>query len=310
MIDRLTPRRRLADELLGGARRGRTRARGFVPWQPQPATLHLLDLVRAVLDEYAQYLPLTVRQIFYRLVGAHDYAKTEKAYDRLGEVLNRARRARLIDMDDIRDGGGDARYPSAWRDADHFLESVRARAEHLRLDRSSGQQTRLIIACEAAGMVPQLGNVSLDLGVPVISSGGFESVTEKHKFAVEAADEDRPTEVLHIGDHDPSGAHMFLAFLEDVAAFCRDLGGDVRFTRLAVTPQQIVDLRLPTAPPKTTDRRAFHGETCQAEAIAPDVLAEIVRTAIEQRIDQRAYQAVLARERSVRRELLQRLEDC
>jgi len=36
------------------------------------------------------------------------------------------------------------------------------------------------------------------------------------------AEHDRPTEVLHIGDHDPSGTHMFLAFLEDVEARKRE----------------------------------------------------------------------------------------
>ena len=93
-------------DLLGGAIRGKTRPRGFVDWKPQAATLALLDQVRGVLDEYADYLPLTVRQVFYRLVGAHGYDKTERAYERLGEALNRARRAELIDMDAIRDGGG------------------------------------------------------------------------------------------------------------------------------------------------------------------------------------------------------------
>src|SRR5262245_65644102 len=71
--------------------------------------------------------------------------------------------------------------------------------------------------------------------------------------------------VLHIGDHDPSGVSMFLAFLEDVEAFTRELGGQATFTRLAVTPQQMVEYRLPTAPPKVPDNRAFSGETCQAE---------------------------------------------
>jgi hypothetical protein len=75
-----------------------------------------------------------------------------------------------------------------------------------------------------------------------------------------------------------------------------------------VTPRQIRDLRLPTAPPKLTDRRAFRGQTCQAEAIAPDVLADILRTAIEARIDHAAYERVLRRERKVRRELIARLD--
>ena len=93
-------------DLLGGVTRIRTRARGFAPWNPQAKTLQLLDQVRAVLGEYEDYLPLTIRQIFYRLVGAHSFEKTEQAYERLCETLNRARRARLISMNAIRDDGG------------------------------------------------------------------------------------------------------------------------------------------------------------------------------------------------------------
>jgi hypothetical protein len=140
-----------------------------------------------------------------------------------------------------------------------------------------------------------------------MSGGGFDSLTDKHNFAAALAAEDRPVEVLHIGDHDPSGVSMFLAFLEDVEAFTRDLGGDATFTRLAVTPEQIVAYGLPTAPPKAGDNRAFNGQTCQAEALAPDALASILRTAIEQRLNQRAYEKVLRQERKIRRELSQRL---
>jgi hypothetical protein len=70
-----------------------------------------------------------------------------------------------------------------------------------------------------------------------------------------------------------------------------------------VTPEQIAEHNLPTAPPKSTDRRAFHGQTCQAEALAPDVLAGILRQALEERIDRRMLDRVQRRERSVRREL-------
>ena len=69
------------------------------------------------------------------------------------------------------------------------------------------------------------------------------------------------------------------------------------FTRLAVTPDQITRYRLDTAPPKATDNRAFTGKTCQAEALAPDDLAAIVRQAIEERIDQAVLDGVLRREK-------------
>src|SRR5262245_8737629 len=87
-----------AAQLLGGVQRVRTRVRGFAPWAPEKATFALLNQVQGVLNEYVDHLPLTIRQIFYRLVGAHNYEKSERAYQRLIEHLNRARRARIISM--------------------------------------------------------------------------------------------------------------------------------------------------------------------------------------------------------------------
>ena len=271
-------------DLLGGAIRGKTRPRGFVDWKPQAATIALLDQVRGVLDEYADYLPLTVRQVFYRLVGAHGYDKTERAYERLCEALNRARRAELIDMDAIRDGGGARVEPHFWQDAEHSLGDTGQPLERSGLIGRKDSQ-RLLLLCEAAGMVPQLARAVEDYGLPVISSGGFESVTEKHALALDLSAHSEPVEVLHIGDHDPSGAHLFLALAEDVEAFGMRYGLEITFTRLAVTPDQIEAMALPTAPAKATDNRAFEGETCQAEAIAPDAPAAIVRDALDERID-------------------------
>ena len=222
-----------AIELLGGAARIRTRVRGFAPWSPRGETLQLLDQVRAVLGEYENYLPLTIRQIFYRLVGAHRYEKTEQAYERLIEHLNRARRARLISFDAIRDDTSVVSEPDHWRSEAQFWATIRQMAKDFTLDRSDGQPTRLVVMSEAAGMVPQLERIAHPLGVTVTSGGGFDSLTDKQKFAAALAEHDRPTEVLDIGDHDASGVHKHLAILEDVEAFTRDLGGSVTFTRLS-----------------------------------------------------------------------------
>jgi hypothetical protein len=288
---------RQAVHLLGGAERIKTRPRGFAPWSPREETLALLARVNAVLGEYRDHLPLTLRQIFYRLVGAHGYEKTEQAYERLGECLVRARRARLISMETIRDDGGTVITPNMWASSQEYLDAVRAQAANLMLDRTAGQKTRLAVFCEAVGMAPQLARVAEPFGITVISSGGFDSLTEKHAFAAELARHERPTEVLDIGDHDASGVWKFAAYLEDVEAFTRDLGGQAT---------QIEEYRLPTAPPKATDKRAFSGETCQAEALPPDVLASILQQAIESRIDQRVLDRVLRQERRIRRELIKR----
>ena len=285
----------------------RGRVRGMARWAPRAATVTLVEQVQSVLAEYAAHLPLTLRQIFYRLVGAHGYEKTERAYERLGEHLVRARRAHLVPMEAIRDDGGVTPMPTMWANAEEYLDAVRAQAGELMLDRTVGQETRLAVLCEAAGMAPQLARVTNPFGITVMSSGGFDSVTEKHAFAAELARHSRPTEVLSIGDQDGSGVWMFAAYLEDVEAFTRELGGEATFTRLAVTPKQVREFNLPIAPPKSTDRRAFRGQTCQAEALAPDVLAGILRDAIEARIDRRALDRVLRREQAVRRELTERL---
>jgi hypothetical protein len=116
--------------------------------------------------------------------------------------------------------------------------------------------------------------------------------------------------VLHFGDHDPSGVHCFSALDEDVVAFAEYYGGDIEFVRLAVTPEQARRFRLPSAPPKATDRRRFDSnETWQLEALDPRDLARIVGIAIEERIDRATYEAVLTDEQKARLALLSWLGD-
>ena len=283
-----------------------SRPRGFIAeWRPQARTRVLLTQVDAVLAEYAAYLPLTVRQIFYRLVGQFAYDKTEAAYERLCETLNRARRASLVPWDAVRDDGGVAYATTFWDDAAEYLEAVAAEARSLRVDRQEGQPTRLWLLCEAAGMAPMLAQAADPFGVPVSSNGGFDSVTSKYKLAERIVAADVPAEILHVGDFDPSGEHVFSALAEDVEAFVAGMSGIApTFCRLAVLPEQIRELGLPGAPPKPGDRRSFSGvETVQAEAIPPNVLVQIVQDAIVCRQDAEATDRVHKAELDLRAEL-------
>ena len=78
---------------------------------------------------------------------------------------------------------------------------------------------------------------------------------------------------------------------EDVAAFVmadrRDGLVTVQFERVALTAEQVRHYELPTAPPKVTDSRSkgWIGGTCQLEALPPNVIAEILRKAIERHLD-------------------------
>jgi hypothetical protein len=86
-------------------RRGVTgRVKGFAAWRPHKKTEALLVDIERVLEEYRAYLPMTVRQVFYRLVGK-GYPKSESFYDKVLEACLRARRSRRISFAAIRDDG-------------------------------------------------------------------------------------------------------------------------------------------------------------------------------------------------------------
>jgi len=282
-----------------------TRPRGFTDWRPARKSLELVNMVDNVLIEYDDYLPLTLRQVFYRLVVAVAIDKTERGYNRLCELMNRARRAGIIPMDVIRDDGTTIRMGHDFNSESEIHAHLRYLATSARMDLQRGQSQRLEVWCEAAGMVPQLQRVAHEYGVPVISSGGFDSLTAKYKTATRY-DEQGPTTVLHVGDYDPSGVHIFNSLREDIQAFTRT---DVEFIRLAVRPEQIEQYSLPTAPPKKTDNRKFDDtRTVQAEAFDPGQLARIVRFAIDGRLDMDAYAAALEWQQDIRERVAQELD--
>ena len=96
-----------------------------------------------------------------------------------------------------------------------------------------------------------------------------------------------------------SAYHLVKTSPEDIQA----LGArDAEFIRLAVTPAQVLEMNLPTAPPKKTDNRSFSGtSTTQCEAISPPDLAQILEDAILDHTDLEAYQEALEWQDKIRR---------
>ena len=160
------------------------RPRGFMlNWKPRPDTERLIADARAVLAQYVPtYGPMTLRQVFYRLISTVAFPKTEKDYSRLGETLANARRARLIPFGHIRDDGDILEEPDGWNSLDHFHDLVRHMTENFALRGDLGQPCRTILMVEAAGMVPQVRRVCSPYGAEVHSAGGFNGLTGKYGF--------------------------------------------------------------------------------------------------------------------------------
>jgi hypothetical protein len=308
-------------------------------------TLALLDQVDSVLEEYQKFLPLTVRQVFYRLVGQYGYDKTEQAYARLCEMLVRARRAGMISFGAIRDDGTAGGEPQTFADVADFWEGVQSDVEHYSRHRLAGQDVAIELWCEAAGMVPQMQRVAYPFSVPIYSTGGFSSVTVTWEIAKRALLRDVPTVFLHCGDYDPSGESIFTAMAQDARMFVRQLvhaaqvnddpenaialgkamsleeeqvmeivtgkrSPELRPVRVALTEDQVYENDLPTAPPKKSDTRSrnWTGETCQLEAMPPELLADTVREAIRSEIDLDVYRREVALEQADRERILRGLE--
>jgi hypothetical protein len=216
-------------------------------------------------------------------------------------MLNRARRAEQVPWSAIRDDGFEIKQPTAWDDVDDVLAAFRATIDDFRLDRQRDQPRRLLMAVEAEGMLPQIVRVAEPFGIPAVASGGFDSVTAKYSLS-EFLGVIPMVEVLHIGDHDKEGKDIFKSLSEDVRKLCADYGWSVpEFTRLAVTAEQITALDLADDPDNP-------GKV-QAEAIPPNVLAEIIQEAIDDRLDGTAWQQVLVAEEYAKAVLLARFGD-
>jgi urease beta subunit len=285
------------------------RRRGLYPqWRPRPATVRVLEAVDAVLLRYSDHLPLTLRQIFYAVSSAEGGVldKTEDDYRSLCEKVGMARRAGRIEWAAIRDDTQVCVHaPAGFGDTDHFLGLMRQAAEGYRIDRQAGQPVRLEVWCETGGMTVQLAKVAGQYGIDVHSGGGFDSLSGKHAAALRAADNPEiETHILHIGDDDPSGVHVYSSLAEDVIAFASSFGARVVFQRVAVTPAQAARYGLPTAPRKASDNRKFEGQdTTQAEALPPDLLASLLTEAIEAHRDPDVHRQVLEREEADRNRL-------
>jgi hypothetical protein len=270
-------------------------------WKPRPDTVKLLADIKQVLREYRKQLPLTVRQIYYRLIAKRiGYDKGEEFENRLYYVCKIGRRAREIDFRDIRDDGGEESGVGGWANAEEYIDNLRNEADYFTMDERRGQKLQIVVCCEAVGMFPQIESAVSGLGARVLSGGGFDSLTQKWKLAQSLGrdEEKRDAVILHIGDYDEAGLNIYNALIGDVAAFAMaDFGIRVTGRRVAITPEQIAHYGFE---PERVIKRGKPFNTVQAEALPPDELARIVRAAVMEYVDQDAFAAMKALERRER----------
>lgn len=245
-------------------------------WKPKPATVELIDASRAVLTEAAAAgYRFTLRRVFYALVSALVIPNTERAYKNLSATLNRARWEGWLPLRCIDDLGRVAETPPSWSTVADYLDPAGYRS-----DWWADADPLVEVWAEKAAVAGIVEPVAREWGVTFLACRGFSSLTA----LAEAEDrwQGRDVVVLYVGDHDPSGLEMDSDLLDRLER----LGAYVELQRLALTAEQITEHNLPPQPTKATDSRAFgysleHGGSWELDALPADVLAGLVRTAVE-----------------------------
>ncbi len=247
--------------------------------------------------------PMTVRQVFYRLVSLGLIAKTENEYKHT--VVRLLSEMRL---------GGDLPYgwiadQTRWmrkpRSFGTLHAALRQTAETYRRALWADQDAYVEIWLEKDALVGVLYEVTEQYDVPLMVTRGYPSLSFLHEAASAIASQGKPAHLYYFGDHDPSGVDISRVVETRIRGFT--LRSPLHFERVAVIPDQIAQWSLPTRPTKAGDSRgaSFVGGSVEVDAIPPKTLRSLVAGCIEQHIDQERLEQTKSIERLERTSLVE-----
>lgn len=271
-------------------------------------TLETIEIAQQICQDYSeQGFALTLRQLYYQFVAKGLIPNTIRSYKRLGNTINDARLAGLIDWEAIVDRTRNVQANAHWNSITEILSSC---AEQFRIDLWEDQPYRPEVWIEKDALVGVIERVCQEFDVPYFACRGYNSQSEQwragHQRFLKHRTEGQIPLVLHLGDHDPSGLDMTTDNERRLSLFAR---ADVEIRRLALNMDQIDVYKPPPNPAKTTDSRAaeyieqYGVSSWELDALEPQVLEQLVREAIEKVLDVDRFNAAILRQDAARAQL-------
>jgi hypothetical protein len=251
--------------------------------------------------------PMTVRQLFYRLVSEGVIAKTEGEYKQtVVRLLTLMRRSGAIPFGWIADSTRWMRKPRTFSSLEDMLEISQ---RTYRRDIWGDQDAYVEIWLEKDALAGVLYSITELYHVPLMVTRGYPSLSYLYEAADAIRDEGKPAFLYYFGDYDPSGLDITRVVEKGIREFAP--AAEIHFRRVAVTAEQIEEFALPTRPTKATDSRSkgFVGESVEVDAIAPSTLREMVEGCIAAHIDVDRLEATKRVERLERETLLSIVQD-
>jgi hypothetical protein len=280
----------------------------YKPRKFRRETLARIERANAILSEYTSAgLRVTLRQLFYQHVARNLIPNTVDEYKHLGRDMANARDTGLSDWDAFADRSREFCEPASWRDPDDFLGSV---VPQYAEDFWITQKHYPVVMIEKDALVGVIAPVCARLRVPYFAIRGNVSqipIRDAGQRAAGAIEQDRVPVVLYLGDHDPTGIDITRDLERRLAVYARH---EIEVRRLALTMKQIRRYRPPPNPAKEMDPnlgkyvRQFGTRQCwELDALAPTMLAELIRTSVSAMIDEKQWAAAERRERRNRNRL-------
>jgi hypothetical protein len=248
------------------------------------------------------------------------YANTEDCFAYLVRASHLARASRLVDPAHFADHrnptvmdhgySSDISVPSfAWDDRGSWhlwgLPTHLGFALNLTLPKpsvegygyaSDRQPYLLEVWVEKSTMDDVLAPLVYSHGVRVVTSVGFQSITNVVKFLHRAARAKKPARLFYISDYDPAGAHMPSAVARQLEYYHQRYAPDceIKLEPVVLTKAQVQHYQLPRIPIKESDARKGHFEDVYGEgaveldaleALHPGELRRILRDRLDPYID-------------------------
>ena len=259
-----------------------------------------IDKANIIIAEYrAQGFELTLRQLYYQFVSRDLIPNNQREYKNLGDIINDARLAGLVDWEAIVDRTRNLQSLSNW---DSPADIISACANQFRIDKWENQRYRVECWIEKDALVGVIEGVCNDLDIDYFSCRGYTSQSEMWSAAMRLKRYQHNAQVpliLHLGDHDPSGKDMTRDITDRLAEFS---GGEIEVKRLALNMPQVEQYNPPPNPAKITDSRAekyieaFGQESWELDALEPAVIAQLIRSAVLEVRDQDQWDEAVAKE--------------
>ena len=281
----------------------------------RPATWGYFSQVKEAIDDLQDYWPVTLRQVYYRLVAAEVIENNRAAYVKLSNTLKPARMDGLVPWEAMEDRSRVVLDSAGWTNRNTFIADETDRfLDGYRRNLLQSQEHAIELWIEKDALSHVCYDVAFSYCVPVVVARGFSSVSQvdkcRNRIVANKEAGYSATVVLYFGDLDPSGWEMLPAMMKTLQVEMR-LGDQVIPRRCALVVDQVEEYDLPHNPEalKWTDTRArkyvdqFGELAVELDALPPATLQDVVRQSIERELDLSQFRHEQARESEERDEL-------